>query len=176
MTDNSDAVLAGGPYHGKRIRTATRQITMVYTPPIPLAATRPAPRPKLWRDPRGWIAWKPGAAIDVGAELGVSQHLYVYTADGHDGSRVYMWQGAYAGTPPADNDDVLHAVYAAMKAADPADWDGGHVEMGPDWWQAVRRAAFTSVGGGDLYAATHDSLFGLPVRVTHGSPRIVADR
>lgn len=174
------AILAGGPHHGKRLDDVEpREITIAVMPPTPLVAV-PKQRPKFLSDPLGWWRWKQGVSIEPIERLPApQQHLYRATGYLDDGTRVYWWQGEYAGEPPFDGADVLRRMWTVASeyerdhpfaATDPFGGDT-RWEMGPDWYAALRRAAIGLPGN----PQPGDTIFARPVRVTTGSPRIVTE-
>jgi hypothetical protein len=168
-------ILAGGPMHGKRLDDVRgSQFVTAVESPIPLWATV-STRPRFWADPVGWFRWKPSTSIDAAdAVPAVTQHLYRVAGFLDDDTRVYWYQGPYAGEPPHDPADVLRAVWTVMydhKRDHPFDGPGLRWEMGPEWHAAVRRASIGSPGPPE----PGDVLAGYPVRVTTGSPRLVTE-
>jgi hypothetical protein len=170
-------ILAGGPRHGKRLDDPppVNEYVTTVQPPIPLRAAVKT-RPRFWRDPLGWFRFKPGTTIDS-TEFAPApvHHLYRFAGTLKDGTAVYWWQGPYAAEPPFDSADVLRAVWQVA-----IDFERDHPyvrpagvqwEMSPQWYAAIRRAS--RAGTGD--PMTGDMLFGYPLRVCTGSPRLVTE-
>lgn len=170
------AILAGGPseLHGRILDLVHEQYVTLVQPPTPLYAHLPPPRPRFWADPIGYFRWKPGTTLDMMSTSipAPVQHLYRAAGWLDDDTRVYWWQGTYAGSPPPARDDVLALLYQTLRDFERdhiGDRAQAHWEMGPEWFEAVQNAAI----GLPFEQHPNDMLTGYSVKVTTGSPRLV---
>jgi hypothetical protein len=161
------AVLAGGPEHGRRLEIASsrpRYIHLETSGWMPAMFTQP-PRPSVWRHPLAWRRWQKVMARPV-----PDPQSCVYRHNGFlaDGTPVY-WYGGPDTAPPASPEAVVRHLFTVLNEASPYDRlpGRGHWEMGMEWYTAIRAAPTLSPGPLD------DSLFGNPVKITFGSPRYV---
>ena len=163
MPTEHNAILAGGPEHGKRIAVSSEYVTLAAAD-FNWLALAPAPRPSFWRHPLHWYRWQPPVSL---AEPTYTQHSY--RAAGHltDGTRVYWYAGPDK-PPPANTDDTLRYLYETAAKVSPArrNAPGMHWVMGPEWYAAVRQVPTTITWDMD------NSLLGIPVKVSYGSPRL----
>jgi hypothetical protein len=176
------AVLAGGPEHGRRIG-----VTRPYPLYIRLETaawglmgfTRPEqpPRPRWWRSPLGWLRWQPWPDWPP-ASLPVSSQSCAYRHNGFlaDDTPVY-WYGGPDIAPPSDPNEVMRHLLARLAEVPP--WERhsgrGHWEMGMEWYAAIRAVpAAVQLAAMPMDPRDPAPLLGAPVKITFGSPRLVA--
>jgi hypothetical protein len=166
MPVEREAILAGGPLHGKRLAVSAQQYVTAAAADFSWLALASAPRPSFWRHPLAWRRWQPPPPL---SEPTYTQ--YSYRAAGHltDGTPVYWFAGPDI-QPPAASDDVLRHLYQTAAQVSPArrHAPGMHWVMGPEWYAAVRRVPSTVTWDMD------NQLLGIPVKVSHGAPRLTA--
>jgi hypothetical protein len=173
------AVLAGGPEHGRRIeisRPYPRYINLETTEwgLRGLTAPPPPPRPRWWRDPLGWLRWQSPEPWLTRPIPGPLSCVYRHSGFLDDDSPVY-WYGGPDITPPADPAEVMRHLLAKANEIPPWERMGGrgHWEMGPEWYGAIRAMPQLAYTEPPSEPAAYSPLLGSPVKITFGSPRYV---
>jgi hypothetical protein len=170
-------ILAGGPYHGRRVTVAPATTVVSYpaAPPRPPMEMTLQPKPS-WLHPVRRARWKSSPP-----PVPPTFRMLSYQAAGNlaDGTRVFWLARECDNTsPPPDRGRLYAFLNKTLVDVHPVDRASPHARwvMGLDWYKALRRMAGSEPEDEDQWVpAAGDQVLGYPVQVVGetGAPQFV---
>jgi hypothetical protein len=178
MTPRTEAILAGGPEHGRRLKLhdgVKEYVTVAALPPQDSFLARP--RPPWWR-PLKRRRWKP----PVPSPPSVAQRSYRRDGQLADGTLIYWFREGLSVRPPAEG-ELYPFLVDALYAVPPRDRMDARWVMDLEWYKKCRRHALQYAPDAEddeekWIPSSRDELLGKPVTVTEdgGVPHLEVSR